>query len=118
MARTDFKIDGVQIKTPHDFQIQKYRITDSNRTANGDMVMDEIAKKRKFFFSYIVITGTEWAIINEALFEGDVFTELSYVEDNVTKTATVYMGALDKGRLHITGGEWVWKGASFNLIER
>lgn len=118
-----FAIDGVAIKNPTSFKIELYTLTKSTRVANGDMVMDFVANKRKFEFGYAAINGTEMNKIIDVLWTQLVTTKqcfhtLTYLEDEVIKTATVYAGSIPK-QLHSAKSRlWVWKDVTFSLIER
>ena len=112
------KINGVSIKRPSEFKIERYDVTNMERIANGDMVGDLIAKKRKFYFTYEAISSTDLNVILDIIWETrSIFFTLEYVENNVVKTATVYKGSIPS-ELHRTGSVWVWKNVTFNLIER
>lgn len=116
--QTSFTIDGVSIKRPSGFKIERYNVTNLERLANADMVGDLIAKKRKFYFTYDAITSDELNTILNAIWEtNNLFYTLGYVENNVQKTATVYTGSIPT-ELVRTGGLWVWKNVTFNLIEQ
>ena len=47
----------------------------------------------------------------------ELFFTLSYVENGQTKTAKVYTGSIPT-ELYRTGDNWVWKGVTFDLIEK
>jgi hypothetical protein len=82
------------------------------------MVGDLIAKKRKFFFTFDAITGADLDVILEAIWDtSSLFYTLSYEENGVAKTATVYSGSIPS-ELHKASENWVWKGVSFDLIEK
>jgi hypothetical protein len=123
VAFTDFKINGVRIKTPSSFDMSYYTLTKSNRVANGDMVMEYVANKRKFNFNYDAITSTELNKIIEELWNKlnttrQCFHTFEYMDDNVRKTVVVYAGSIPK-KLHRADGQiWVWKNVKFSLIER
>ena len=118
MATSSFKIDGATIKRPSAFKIERYLVTDLERLANADMAGDIIAKKRKFYFTYEAISASDLTTIFNKIWESNsLFHTLTYVENNVTKTATVYVGSMPT-ELARTGGEWVWKNVTFNLIEK
>lgn len=110
-------IDGVQIKKPTDFSIEKYKLTKSGRLASGKMTMDIIAKKHKFAFSYDVLSSTQLDLIASVVDGDKAFFELVYEENNVVKTATVYAGAL-KAKKFREGSIWYWKNITFDLIEQ
>lgn len=118
MATSSHKINSVDIKRPSSWKIERYNVTNMTRLANGDMTGDLIAQKRKFYFTYEAITSQELNIILDELWETtELFHTYSYVENNETKTATVYVGSIPSD-LYRTGGAWVWKNVNFDLIEK
>lgn len=119
MAREDrYTLGGVEIKRPSVFRIEKFKITNANRLANGDMVADVLARKRKFYFTYNAITNTELNKILNVIWENDdYFFPFTYVEGGVEKSAIVYPGSLP-AELHRPEGNWVWKNVTLNLIEQ
>jgi hypothetical protein len=113
-----YKINGTAFKRPDSFKIERYNLTDLQRIASGDMRGDLIAQKRKFYFTYNAITSDELEKILNLIWEVDeVFFTLTYIENNVEKTAQVYVGSIPS-ELVRTGAKWVWKNVSFNLIEQ
>lgn len=119
MSREDrYTLGGVEIKRPSTFKIEKYKITNANRLANGDMVADVLSRKRKFYFTYTAISSTELNKILDIIWENnDYFFAFTYVENGVEKTATVYPGSIP-AELHRPEGVWIWKNVEFNLIEQ
>lgn len=116
--QASYKINGVAIKRPSDFKIERFNVTNLQRLANADMCGDLIAKKRKFYFTYESITSDALDAILDTIWEtNSIFFTLSYVENNKTKTARVYSGSIPSD-LYRTGGKWVWKNVTFNLIEK
>lgn len=116
--KTNFKIDGVPIKTPSTFKKSRYVLTKSGRLANGKMTADIVARKRKFFFTYDAIDAPDAENILDLIWNsGKFFFELQYVENNQVKKANVYAGEIPYD-LHRTGDVWVWKNFNFNLIEQ
>ena len=82
------------------------------------MCGDLIAKKRKFYFTYAAITAKDLNTILDIIWEtNELFFTLSYVENGQTKTAKVYTGSIPT-ELYRTGDNWVWKGVTFDLIEK
>ena len=119
-----FKLNDIEIKTPHEWKVERYTLTNSARTANGDMVMDFVANKRKFTLTYSAITGPDldtlidilWTQLKETK---KCFATFEYPENGEIKTATVYAGAIPS-ELHRGGSTkyWVWKNVSISLIEK
>jgi hypothetical protein len=108
----------VTIRSPHDFNIEKYTITKAGRMSDGKMTMEYIARKHKFVFSYQVISSKYKEKIDDILFgnHGEMFFILTYTEDGTSKTCQVYPGAI-KGKKLREGKIWYWKDYSFDLIE-
>lgn len=118
MAKQLIQVDGVTIKTPpDDIGIESYNLTKSGRVVSGLMMLDIIARKRKFTFSYPILSSTQMQVILDRIDGGLNFMTLSYVDANVTKTATVYAGAIKKRKAR-SGNIWYYKDVSFDLIER
>lgn len=116
---SNFSIDGVGIKDPSSFKIERYKVTNMERLASADMVGDLIAKKRKFYFTYDAIKARELDNILDIIWETDeVFYTLVYLENDVQKSARVYVGSIPSELHSAKSAEWVWKNVTFNLIER
>lgn len=112
-----YKIDGVQIKAPSTFKIERFNLTKSGRVASGKMTMELVAKKRKFYLTYEVISGPMKKQILDLIDSDKMFFTFEYPEDGEQKTATVYAGAIPSERFR-TDGVWYWKGFRFDLIEQ
>ena len=115
-----FVVNGVTIKNPSTFKIERYNVTTMERLSNADMVGDLIAKKRKFYFTYDALTGEELENILSAIDTDVLFFRLVYPDNGTarTKSASVYAGSIPS-ELHRMGNRnTVWKNVTFNLIER
>ena len=112
-----FAINSTQIKRPTEFEIERYKLTDSERAASGLMSMDHIARKRKFILTYDVISSVELKTILDILDTDSSFYTFQYQEGDELKSATVYTGAIP-AKLARTGAIWYWRNVSFSLIER
>lgn len=117
MSVKPIKINDTQIKNPTEFTIERYNLTKAGRVASGLMVMDLIAKKRKFLLRYSVISGPELTSILNLIDGSSVFFTVEYQENGVTKTATCYAGHIPSDRFR-TDGVWYWRNVNFDLIER
>lgn len=116
----NFSINGVFIKNPTEFKIERYNVTNLERLADGSIAGDLIAKKRKFYFTYEAISGYEMDNILNLIWEtNSIFYTLRYLENGIQKEAVVYAGSIPTD-LHRAGHStnWVWKNVTFNLIER
>lgn len=116
--KSSYMLDGIEIKRPDSFKIERYIVSDLSRIANGDMVGDLISRKRKFYFVYDAISSDSLTAILNIIWESEhMYHTLTYTENNVTKTAIVYPGSIPS-TLGRTGGLWVWKNVNFSLIEK
>lgn len=114
----NFRISGQEIKNPSGFKIEDYDITTLERLASAKMVGDLVARKRKFYFTYGIISSIELNKIIAAIRAGGLFFTLDYIEDEVPKQATVYAGAIPKDLHRADTKVWQWKNVSFSLIEQ
>ena len=115
----EFRINNTKIKTPKpgDFSIERYNLTKSSRLANGFMMIELIAKKRKFLFRYPVISGPELNNILSLIDGTDMGFTFSYWENNTLKYAHCYAGHIPS-QLWRRDGPWVWRDVNFDIIER
>lgn len=114
-----FVVNGLRIKNPTTFKVERYNVTTMERLSNADMVGDLIAKKLKFYFTYDAITAEEFDNILDAVYNGDsLFFPLEYQDRGTAKRAMVYVGSIPSDLHHMSGQNIVWKNVSFNLIER
>jgi hypothetical protein len=117
---SNFTLNGTSIKNPSTFKIERYNVTTMTRLANASMTGDLVAKKRKFYFTYVAISSVDLDKILDAIWETSaLFFPLGYLENGVSKTAQVYVGAIPT-ELHRAGlgTNWVWKNVTFDLIEQ
>lgn len=114
-----FVVNGVQIKNPSAFRIERYNVTTMERLSNADMVGDLVAKKRKFYFTYDAITAADFDAIISAIYDGDdLFFPIEYPYNGSTQKASVYVGSIPADLHFMSAGNTVWKNLTFNLIER
>jgi hypothetical protein len=111
------KLNGRTIKTPHSWEVERYKISKAERVASGDMVMDTIARKRKFLVGYTELSGRDLDAILDIVYTDDEFIDLEYEENDKMKSAVVYCGPI-RAKKYRTNMGWYWVDVSFNLIER
>jgi hypothetical protein len=114
---SQIKLNGQVIKAPSAFSIERYNITKSNRLASGTMVMDLIAKKRKFLLQYTVLGGEDLSLLLSIIDTSAMFFSIEYFEADSMCTKTVYCGPIKYTRFRTDAG-WYWKDVSFDLIEQ
>jgi len=112
-----YKLNGIPIKTPPEFEIEHYNITKADRNAEGYMIMELVAKKQKFLLTYPVLSKDELDTILNIIDSSEVFFTFEYPDNGIIKSATVYSGPIRRRRFRTHMG-WYWKDVTFNLIER
>lgn len=114
-----FKVNDIAIKNPSTFKVERYNVTTMERLSNADMVGDLVAKKRKFYFTYDVISAEDFDTILSAIFDGDdLFFPLEYKDRGEDKKASVYVGSIPAELHYMSKKNTVWRNVTFNLIER
>jgi hypothetical protein len=113
------KIDTVTVANPVDFSVglvYKYGTEETN--ANGSVIADRIAVKRKIQVKWGLMTQTEMVALQSAL--NPTFFDLEYPDPElgvVTKEFKID-GELSSPKSLIYRSEVMWDGLSCNLIER
>lgn len=114
-----FLVNGIKIKNPSTFKVERYNVTTMERLSNADMVGDLVAKKLKFYFTYEALSAEDFDVILSAIWDSDsLFFPLEYEDRGVQKKATVYVGSIPSELHYMSKANTVWKGVTFNLIER
>ena len=114
------RINGVAIRNPDLFTIERFNLTKAGRVASGDMKMELIAKKRKFLLRYTTLSGTELQQLLSLIDTTAVFFTFEYREDNIERRATCYAGMIPSDRFRggeVSSPEWHWRNINFDLIE-
>jgi len=111
-------IDGVEIPAPSEYSIGIQDISKAERNANGTMIIERVATKRKIELSWKYLDKDQLAQVLNAV--SPVFFQVAYVDpqDNGVRTGTFYAGDRKSGMLDFKNGVARYKDVSFNLIER
>jgi hypothetical protein len=111
------KINNVTIPTPSNYSIGIMDLSKSERNANGTMVIERIATKRKIELNYNFITQTDLATLLQAV--ANTFFTVEYPDSQTgVRTGTFYVGDRTADGLDYKSGVMRWQNAKFNLIER
>lgn len=111
-------IGGVDLPTPSDFQVSIADISKAERNANGTMVIERIATKRKIEISYRFLSRTDLATLLNAV--DPVTFSVTYMDPktNANRTATFYCGDRSVGMIDFVSSVPRYKDIKFNLIEK
>lgn len=111
-------INGINIVTPTDFKVGVFRITKSERTASGKMMMEIIAVKRRLDIRWEIISDTDLQTILNIL-ESKVFHTVVYPDPQKGEntTITAYVGDINMEAWQKVGNRY-WRDVSIALIEQ
>lgn len=114
------RINGVEMPSPTVFGVGISDISseDSKRNANGDMLIDRVATKRKIELSWDFISFEDMSKLLKLV--KDVFFEVTYPDpqEGHIIAKTFYVGDRNTYVAVMKDGKPVWKDVKFNLIER
>lgn len=117
------KINGITCKTPVDIKVDIERIysSDSGRTETGDLFLRLVAKKRKLFVKWGIMTNAE-VLTLETLIESSVFLTVEYPDPltGIARIGTFQPSSNTSSILKLTpslNGD-LWSEVSCNFIEK
>ena len=112
------KINGVVITTPKSFEVSISDLDgESNRNANGQMVRDRIAIKRKINLEWQPLSQSEMSTLLSAV--SSVFFTVEFPDPQLGMiTKTMYVGDRTAPAYQYTNGEAKWSGLKMNFIEK
>ena len=112
------KVNGVVISTPSDFSIGIMDITKADRNANGTMIIERIATKRKLELSYKYLSQSDLSTLLTAI-SGTFFTvEYPDPQTGALATKTFYVGDRNAGSIDYRSGVMRYKDIKFNFVEQ
>lgn len=116
------KINNVAIPTPSKYTYNRLNVTkNSERNANGDLVTEFIASKRKVEVTWDYLTQDEWKdLLAKISGASNFFFTFEYFdgEDGALKTGTFYAGDRRSEAIDYQGGEIRWRNLSISFVER
>jgi len=98
------------------FYEEDFEINRSGRVANGDLVIDKIATKKKFKLTYAVMNQDTLDALMTEYNRGVILSLIVEREGGGTDTYSVKFEPMKRTRL-LAMDQWLWKGASFVLEE-
>ncbi|MBU5677915.1 hypothetical protein KQI88_15970 [Alkaliphilus sp. MSJ-5] len=112
------KINGVELPTPSDYSVGIQDISKAERNANGTMIIERVATKRKLDLSWKYLEKSELSRVLNLV--SPIFFQVEYIDpqDNRRKTGTFYAGDRTAGALDFIDGNIQYKDIKFNMIER
>lgn len=113
------KIDGVTIPTPSDIEFNVSDIDgESYRGANGIMVRDRIATKRKLSCKWKVLTVAEMSLLQEKTSPTFFTLEFFDAKTGQNKTGKFYAGDKTSSVYSLVNGLPRWTDVSIDFVEQ
>lgn len=112
------KIDGVDMPSPSGIQFGIMDLSKAERNANGTMIIERIATKRKLDLEWKYLSQAELASLLNAV--SPVLFSLTYTDPqtNALRTGTFYAGDRAVGVMDVKNGVIRYKDTKFSVIER
>lgn len=114
------QINSTEVVDPSTYQVTISDIdADSNRNANGELLRDRIAVKRKLSLEFGPLTQDEISTLLNAI--TDIFFDVTFfdpAEGSVTKTMYVGDRTAPAYCYDSTSGEMKWKSLKMDFIEQ
>lgn len=112
------EVNNIQIPTPSSFQVGIMDLSKSERNAQGDMLIDIIATKRKLELKYKHLKPSELSQLLQLISSTFFFVRYPDPETGNFETKTFYKGDRTLPMYSFIDGEPVWKDIAFNFIEK
>ena len=111
-------INGVDLPTPGDYDCGINDLVKADRNANGTLIAEKIATKRKIQLGWPYLTGAQYSQILNLV--DPMFFTVKYFDakENGYKTGTFYVGDRPAPMMSFKKGVAEYKDVKFNLIER
>lgn len=112
------EINNIRIPTPSEVKVGIMDLSNAERNAQGDMLIDRIATKRKLDLKWNHLKPNELSNLLQII--NNVYFFVRY-PDPMTgnyETKTFYVGDRNIGVYSYVGGNPKWNDISFNFIER
>ncbi len=111
-------INGVAIATPKVFEVAVSDLDgESNRNANGELIRDRIAVKRKINLEWGPLSQSEIQTLLSSV--SSVFFTVTFPDPmNGMTTKTMYVGDRTAPAYQYVNGQVKWQGLKMNFIEK
>jgi len=99
--------------------VENFEIAREGRVANGDLVIDVIATKKRFTIAYTTAVGQDALDELVAIYDAGVTATTSLIIENADSTTTTYtckFWPFSRVRM-LTKSEWLWNPVTFVLEE-
>ena len=111
-------INGVDLPTPNEYDPSIQDLVKADRNANGTLIAEKIATKRKIQLGWPYLTGAQYSQIQNLV--DSMFFTVKYFDakENGYKTGTFYVSDRPAPMMRFKNGVAEYKDIKINLIER
>lgn len=111
------KVNGIPIATPSDFSVGVQDLSQAERVATGDIVIDRIATKIKLTMKWNYLTATQLSTLLNAI--EPVTFSVTYLDprSNSQQSRMFYVGDRNAGMYRYNNGNPEYVDIGFNFIE-
>lgn len=110
-------VGGTPITTPSEFQADVMDISKAERNAEGTLIIERIATKRKLKMQWNVLTNSEISTLLSAIASSTFTVEYPDPVTGAARSGTFYVGDRSAPMIDYISSTPRWKDISFNFIE-
>ncbi|MEH7391776.1 DUF6711 family protein [Bacillus sp. JJ1474] len=112
------EINNIPIPTPSSFQVGIMDLSKAERNAQGDMLIDRIATKRKIELNWKFLGANELSKILQLINSVYFFVKYPDPMTGRLEMKTFYVGDRNIPMFSYRNGKPVWNDIKFNFIEK
>lgn len=112
------EVNNIPIPAPSEFRPGIQDIEDAGRNAQGDMMIDRIATKRKLEMKWDYLSAQELSTLLKLVSNPFFFVKYPDPETAKFEIKTFYCGDRNMGMYMYSKGQAYWSDVSFNFIEK
>lgn len=109
--------NGIPVPTPSEYLWGIYDISEAERNARGNMLIERINTKRKLELMWRHLGKHELQQLLELVSATTIAVSFQDPQTGAVRTGTFYCGDRTVGALDYRNGQVRWKDIKFNLIE-
>jgi hypothetical protein len=109
--------NGIPVPTPSEYLWGIYDISEAERNARGNMLIERINTKRKLELMWRYLGKSELQQLLELVSATTIDVSFQDPQTGTVRTGTFYCGDRTVGALDYRNGQVRWKDIKFNLIE-
>lgn len=121
MSKENWKLsfNGVEYPAPTDYKVDFEPIVDAQRNANGDMILEYIAEKRRLNLQWKRLNGEYYQKILQSRKGANITGSLSFFDpsEGMVVEMKAYASPVTAPLIRYEDGLQMWENVSVNFIE-